>query len=236
MDVINFLTTLDFSSPEGLMLACKFVSIPLIFVIIFFGYRYCKLTSLSTLRSFTIGFTFLIAADLFVLICILTHFEDKNSILWIQSILVAYGFSFIAVAYYYVSKSEKKLYSINKIFSFAVIPLIAYIGIMSILGLNEMSNFFSVEEYFIIYNLLILTYISKHTLQKGILTTQKEILYIPMAFVILWTSQFTLLLYSIDGNYEYLVSSIILKNAGLAVFVMMIFQVVQFKKKLHISK
>jgi len=236
LEIYNFITSLDYSSPEGLMLVCKVISIPLTFVIVYFGYKYFKLTSFSTLQSFTIGFSFMAAADLFAFVCILTQFEDKNSILWIQSILMSYGFSFIAATYYYKMKSEKKLFSINKIFSLAIIPLIAYIGIFSVLELSEMSDFFSVEEYFLMFNLFILAYISKHTLVNAVTSARKELVYIPMAFVLLFVGQLTALIYSIDGGYASLVSSIILKNAGLAVFFIVILQITYPKTRLQISR
>lgn len=225
---------IDYSN--SLIVACKIVSIPLSFVIIYFSYKFYKITSFSTLQAFAIGFSFILVADAFVLYNLFTKTEYQNEILWMKTILLSYGFSFIAASYYYKSKSGTSLHSINRIFSLAIIPVVLMIGVLSMLHVIDLLDYFTVEEYFRMYNLLILGYVVKHTLEYAVSSGRKQFLYLPIAFVILWLGQFTALIYSLDGGDTTFVLRVVLKTVGLAIFVAVIIQITRQKAKPKIQR
>ena len=221
--VLAVLASLSFS--ELIIATCKIISIPLSFVIIYFSYKFYKITTFTTLQSFAIGFAFILVGDVLILFNIMMDTEYHNEILWIKAILMSYGFSFIAASYYYKSKSGNTLRSINHIFSLAIIPVVFIIVILSVLDVIDLFDYFTVEEYLRVYNLLILGYIIKHVLDSIILSGRKELVYIPLAFVILWFGQFSALIYSFEGDNVTMILRVLFKTIGLSIIAVIILQI-----------
>jgi hypothetical protein len=89
------------------------------------------------------------------------------------------------------------------------------------------------EEYFRVFNICTLGYVTIKSSESIILKQRKEFSYPILGYSILWMGQVSLLFFSLYGKSSYVIGAFLLKDIGLVVFIRFIYNL-DIKSKLKI--
>lgn len=217
---------LDFTDP--LVFSCAVIAAILALLIVLYFYRFYKLYKLTYMHGIIASFSIISFAQLMLAVNVWIGFDSEISNLlgWFKILSYSYGFSFLALSYYYKNREEESTPLLLRIGVLSVIPMM----IMLALAVFATSAFdllphYKLEAYFRMFNLLMLGYVFKSTLSSIVEQGRKEFMYIPAAYALLWLGQYSALIYDLDGNLSNFIAYNITKVIGLALFVGVLYQV-----------
>jgi len=225
------LPNFDFADP--FIFSTEVIAAVLAFVVAFHFYKFYKLSGFLYLRGLVIGFSFITFSEIMLAVDVWLEFnmEIFNMFFWLRLLSLSYGFSFIAVSYYYKHREEDKIPLMMRIGALSVIPLMIMIGVVVILPpAFDFPPYNQADEYFRIFNLVMLGYVFTSTLSSMVEQGRKEFIYIPAAYAVLWLGQYSSLISSLELNVSTFIAAHIAKVIGLALFVGMLLQVMRGKK------
>jgi len=199
------------------------IAIVLSLILVVYCSRFYKVTGFFLFGTIAIGFTFISLS--YILGFFNTFFGIENDILvWIRLVFLSYGFTFLGLSYYYKTKEKEITFHwMIRICGLSIIPVLLLILVLRYIPQGAVSEFYTFEGAFRIYNLIILGYICKSALQSSVKYGRMEFMYVPVAFAILWLGQYTWLLHSFDNNGGTFVLASVLKVIGLAFFIAMFY-------------
>lgn len=211
----------------------KIIASILAFVVAFYFYRYYSLSKLSYLLGIAVGFTFIAVSAVFLAIDVLleSNMELFNVIFWLRLVSLSYGFSLLAASYHYKHRETEGIPSLIRIGALSAIPVMIMIGIVVIAppALN-LPPYNDVDEYFRIFNLVMLAYVFKNALGSIIERGRKGFMYIPAAYAILWLGQYSAFIYNVDGSIVAFIAQHTIKIIALTLFVIVLSQVTRGRK------
>ncbi len=144
---------------------------------------------------------------------------------WLQLFTQAYAFAFLAVTYYFSKKVSEhvrlrwKITFTGLIFAAIVSYLIVFEPPM--FGLP---SYKTVDEYFRVFNIICLAYISIHTLRSHASRPDPKTIWIPLSYLLLSFSQYSSLIWSLDSSFSAYVGAHLLRLSGLVVFLFVAYQ------------
>ena len=228
---LQFLPNFDFADP--FIFSSEVIAAILAFVVVFYFYRFYRLSGFVYLLGLVIGFSFITFAEILLAIDVWQEFNPEvfNLLFWLRLLSLSYGFSFLAVSYYYKHSEEDRIPWMMRIGAFSVIPLMIMIAMVVILPpAFDFPPYNQADEYFRAFNLVMLAYVFKSTLISIVEQGRKEFMYIPAAYAILWLGQYSSLIFNLDVNASAFIAAHIAKIIGLALFVGVFSQIIRAKK------
>jgi len=225
------LPNFDFADP--FIFSMEVIAAVLAFVVALHFYRFYRLSGFVYLLGLVIGFSFITFAEFLLAIDVWLEFNPEifNLLFWLRLLSLSYGFSFIAVSYYYKHREEDRIPWIMRIGALSVIPIMIMIALVVILPpAFDFPPYNQADEYFRVFNLIMLGYVFKSTLSSIVEQGRKEFMYIPAAYAILWLGQYSALISNLELNVGAFIAQHIAKVIGLALFVGVLSQIMKTKK------
>lgn len=164
----------------------------------------------------------------YLLMGIALYFESfrfVGEIKWLQLFTQAYAFAFLAATYYFSKKASKRsrlwwdLTYAGLVFAAVVSYLVVFAP--PTFGLP---SYKTVDEYFRIFNIICLAYISVHTLRSHASKPDPKTIWIPLSYLLLGFSQYSSLIWSIDSSFAAYLGALFLRLSGLLVFLFVAYQ------------
>ena len=177
-----------------------------------------RLFSSSYIFGLMIGFALITFGDfLFSATINLTNQNEFfNFTQWAKLSIMSYGYAFLALVYYFHKSTEKKLSLVIKSMLLSLIPIISLLLFVTFLESVGMPPFQQYNEYFRIVNTISIGYVVFRTFDNSEIRNRKELILLPLGFVVLLSSQLVRLLFTIDPIILILELSGILKIIALA--------------------
>jgi hypothetical protein len=213
----------------------EIVSAVICFILVKFMMKPYQLTRESRYLGLPFGFGFLGAS---YVISAIVYYSKPNifytDLLWFQSLTRTFAFVFLAMTYYF-SKRPSKRPSKNPdllsgaAFSILIVAVVALFLVVFIAP-QVASHFYSESQVYVrIFNVLCLAYIAIHTLRSHIKKPDPTTIWIPLGFMLLGISQYSLLFWYTDTSYAAFTGAIALRLAGLVVFLSFLSNLLQLR-------
>lgn len=208
-----------------LLVASEIVSAGLASVLIHFFLKAYRLTGSIYLLGLPFGFSFLASSYVFLGLSLAygNSVAVSEVFLWMRLIVQCYGFAFIAFAYYFPSRPERSTKRALGMISLAslVSILLFFATLLAMPPFLQFPSANIVDECFTVVNLGFLLYIiyrfinyweSPHKAVSGLIWT-------PSAFSLFVLSQYSWLIWGIDGSQTAFVLAHINRIAALLLFI-----------------
>jgi hypothetical protein len=218
---------------NAVLIVAEVVSAIICFVLLRFMIKPYRTTGESRYLGLPLGFGFLGVSYIFMGLSL--YFESVvfvDDLKWLQLFTQAYAFAFLAATYYFSKKPAKNtrlwwdITYAGLIFAVVVSYLVVFEPPM--FGLP---SYKTVDEYFRIFNIVCLAYISIHTLRSHVSQPDPKTIWIPISYLLLGFSQYSSLIWSLDSSFTAFVGAHILRIAGLLVFLFVVYQTFYGKRE-----
>ena len=211
---------------NAVLIMAEVVSAIICFVLLRFMIKPYRATGEGRYLGLPLGFGFLGIS--YVLTGVALYFESfrfVEEIRWLQLFTQAYAFAFLAATYYFSKKSSK---STRLWWDIAYAGLV-FAAIVSYLVVFEppmfgLPSYKTVDEYFRIFNIICLAYISIHTLRSHASKPDPKTIWIPLSYLLLGFAQYSSLIWSLDSSFVAYVGAHFLRLSGLFIFLFVAYQ------------
>jgi hypothetical protein len=223
----------NFDLADPFIFSNEVIASLLAFTIAYLFYRFYRVSGLTHLLGIVIGFMFITFAEILLAVDVWLEFNPElfNMLFWLRLLSLSYGFSFLAISYYYKHREEYSIPLSMRIGALSAIPIMIVITVIVIappaFGLPAYNV---IDEYFRVFNLFMLGYVFISTLGSIVEQGRKEFVYIPAAYAVLWLGQYSGLLFGLDGSTSAFIAQQIAKTLALALFVGVLYQVMRTKR------
>ena len=229
MNVVGFMY-------EVIRTAVEVISAVMCFILLRFMIKPYENTGESRYLGLPLGFGFLGATYLF---SALVFFAESQTppidfliqIYHVQFIARTYAFLFIAVTYYFSKKPTEKSRLVWKTtLILSIVLLITSLLIVSIPNVTVYSYIIT-RNVFRVLNLIIILYICIHTFRSHIEKPDPETILIPLAYIILLVSQYSVLLFQLDMSIYAFFAALALRLVFLSILLLVSFKAFWSTKK-----
>jgi len=208
------------------LILMEVISAILCFVLLRFMIKPYRTTGEGRYLGLPLGFGFLGVSYIFMGFAL--YFESflfVDDLKWLQLFTQTYAFAFLAATYYFSKKPAKN----TRVWWDITYAGLVFAAVVSYLLVFEppmfgLPSYKTVDEYFRIFNIVCLAYISIHTLRSHVSQPDPKTIWIPLSYLLLGFSQYSFLIWSIDSSFAAFVGAHILRIAGLLVFVFVVYQ------------
>jgi hypothetical protein len=140
-------------------------------------------------------------------------------VLWVQLVARTFAFVFLAVTYYF-SKESSKTSQLLLNLTFSLIIVVVMASFLSIIFAPQINfqNYRDASTYARIFIMICLAYIIIHTLRSHMQKPDPSTLLIPLGYILLGISQYSLLIWAVDGSMFAWWGALVLRWGGLAIF------------------
>jgi hypothetical protein len=146
----------------------------------------------------------------------LFHFFE---LFWIQFLARTFAFVFLAVTYYFSKKTSKKTRTLWDVtFSLLIISLITLLIVAFIFPQTASDSYTTSQIYVRVFNVICLSYIAIHTLRSHVKKLDATTIWVPLGYILLAVSQYSLLFWYNDNSLAAFTGSLVLRLMALAVF------------------
>jgi hypothetical protein len=200
-------------------IVAEVVSAILCFILLRFMIKPYRLTGESRYLGLPLGFSFLGISYVLGAITLSGLFSPYMILAWIPLLARTFAFSFLVATYYFSkepSKNSRRLWDITM--GLLVIVLVASVAAVLIFPQLAASSYMTTQEYLRILNIICLTCISIYTLRSHIRNPDPTTIWIPLGFILLGISQYSLLIWAIDRSNFAFTGALLIRLAGLVVF------------------
>ena len=202
------------------LIVAEVVSAILCFVLLRFMIKPYRGTGESRFLGLPVGFALLGVSYVFMGVAMYlesSHFVEE--IKWLQLFTQAYAFAFLAATYYFSKKPSKG----TRLWWDITYGALIFAAVVSYLIVFEppmfgLPSFKTVDEYFRIFNIICIAYISIHTLKSHASRPDSKTIWIPLGYLLLGFAQYSSLIWSLDSSFTAFVGAHILRLAGLLIF------------------
>ena len=209
------------------------VSVVLCFVLLRFMIKPYRATGEGRYLGLPLGFGFLGVSYIFMGLAL--YFESfifVDDLKWLQLFTQAYAFAFLAATYYFSKKPAKRTHLWWDI-TYAGLIFTAVVSYLVVFEppMFGLPSYKTVDEYFRIFNIVCLSYISIHTLRSHVSQPDPKTIWIPIGFILLGFGQYSSLLWSLDSSFSAYVGAHFLRLLGLLVFLFVVYQAFYGKRR-----
>ena len=211
---------------KAALIVVEVISAILCFVLLRFMVKPYRATGESRYLGLPLGFGFLGVSYVFMALSLyFESFRFVEEIKWFQLFTQAYAFAFLAATYYFSKKPTQNTRLWWDI-TYAALVFVAFVSYLvvfepPILGLP---SYRTVDEYFRIFNIICLAYISIHTLRSHALKPDSKTIWIPLSYLLLGFAQYSLLIWSFDSSFTAYVGAHFLRLSGLLILLFVAYQ------------
>jgi hypothetical protein len=211
---------------NAIIIVAEAVSAMLCFVLLRFMIKPYRATGENRYLGLPLGFAFLGMSYVFMGLAI--YFEASRfveELKWLQLFTQAYAFAFVAATYYFSKKSSSR----TRLYWNITYTGLVFAAVVSYLIVFEppmfgLPSYKTVDEYFRIFNIICLTYISIHTLRSHASRPNPKTIWIPLSYLLLAFGQYSSLIYSIDSSFSAYVGAHLLRMSGLLILPFVAYQ------------
>jgi hypothetical protein len=142
-----------------------------------------------------------------------------SELFWVQFLSRTFAFVFLATTYYFSKKRSKNtrlLWDITLSLLTVALIVLFLMGIISPQFSRE--TYQASQVYVRILNVICLSYIAIHTLRSHVKEPDPTTIWIPLGFILLAISQYTLLFWYIDSSLAAFTGALVLRLVALTVF------------------
>jgi len=203
---------------EEIRTAIEVASAIICFILLRFMIKPYENTGESRYLGLPLGFGFLGATHV---VSAFAYYDPQvlgGNTLYIQLIARTFAFIFIAVTYYFSKKPTKSSQLLWKITLALLIALLVASFLIASTPSITMAGYGATRYYFRVINIIIILYICIHTFRSHIEKPDPKTIWIPLGYVILLVSQYTLLLFQLDGNLSVFFAALIIRLVFLSSF------------------
>ena len=208
------------------LILMEVVSAILCFVLLRFMIKPYRTTGEGRYLGLPLGFGFLGVS--YVLMGFALYFESflfVDDIKWLQLFTQTYAFAFLAATYYFSKKPAKstRLWWNITYAGLVFAAVVSYLVVFEppMLGLP---SYKTVDEYFRLFNIVCLAYVSIHTLGSHVSHPDPKTIWIPISYLLLGFGQYSSLIWSLDSSFSAYVGAHLLRLSGLLVFLFVVYQ------------
>ena len=194
------------------------VSAIICFILVRYMIKPYSFTKEGRYLGLPLGFTFLGASYVISALAYteLYHFSD---FLWIQLLVRTFAFVFLAVTYYFSkkpSKNTRQLWDIT--LSLLIVSVFALFLVTFIFPQIASDAYLESQVYIRVFIVICLSYIAIHTLRGHIKNPDPTTIWVPMGYILLAISQYSLLFWYLDNSLAAFTGSLVLRLMALVVF------------------
>ncbi len=210
----------------------ELVSAVLCFILLRFMIKPYSLTRESRFLCLPLGFGFLGFSYVLGAIAFAQTSFSVDTLAWLQLLSRTFAFSFLAVTYYF-SKEPSKNAQItwNIVLSLLIVALLSSVVAVIIVPQFTTQSYQATQVYVRIFNIICLTYISMHTLRSHLKNSEPATIWIPFGFILLGISQYSILIWAVDGGNFAFIGGLVLRLAALTVFLLVSYRTFYGSKK-----
>jgi hypothetical protein len=140
-------------------------------------------------------------------------------LIWIQLLARTFAFVFLAVTYYFSKKTSNKTRILwDLTFSLLIVSLIVLLIVAFIFPQVTSDSYTASQMYVRVFNVICLSYIAINTLRNHVRKPEPTTIWIPLGFILLATSQYSLLFWYIDNSLAAFTGSLALRLMALVIF------------------
>ena len=202
-------------------IVAEVVSAILCFILLRFMIKPYRLTGESRYLGLPLGFSFLGISYILGAIALSGLFSPYFELAWIPLLARTFAFLFLVVTYYFSKKPSKNtrlLWDIT--LSLLIIALVTSVATVLIFPQLAASSYMPTQPYFRIFDIISLTYLSFYTLRSHVRKPDPTTIWIPFGFILLGISQYSLLIWVIDASNFAFTGALLIRLAGLVVFLL----------------
>jgi hypothetical protein len=191
---------------ENFRIAYEITSTILVIILVRFMLKPYQLTGESRYLGLPLGFGFLgVTYALSAFTYYQPHFFG-NVTLYIQLVLRSFAFVFLCVTYYFANKTTKTATKNTRWIwnTTLILLLVAFVTSFVLVMLpgvpSTISAYSDVATYVRIFNLVCIGYLCYRTFRSHIEQPQRDTLWIPLSYLFLGVSQYSLVVYTLDNS------------------------------------
>jgi len=202
------------------LILTEMISAILCFALLRFMIKPYRTTREGRYLGLPLGFGFLGVS--YILMGFALYFESftfVDEIKWLQLFTQAYAFAFLAATYYFSKKPAKNTHLWWNI-TYAGLLFAAVVSYLVVFEppTLELPSYKTVDEYFRLFNMLCLAYISIHTLRSHALKPDPKTILTILSYLLLGFGQYSSLIWSLDSSFAAYVGAHVLRLSGLLIF------------------
>ena len=207
-------------------LIIEIVSTFLCFVLVYFMIRPYKLTREGRYLGLPLGFGFLGISFAFAALAYSPLALNLNiKLMWFTLLTRTFAFVFLAATYFFSNKKSKNSLLLGEItISLLFIALAALLSLTFVTPQFTYTSYTQFNVYFRIFNVFCLSYIVIFTLRSHVRNNDPTTIWIPLGFIFLAISQYSLLFWYIDSSFSAFIGSIVNRFVSLAIFLFVAFR------------
>jgi len=215
------------------LILVEVVSAALCFVLLRFMIKPYRATGEGRYLGLPLGFGFLGISYVFMAVALyFESFRFVEEIKWLQLFTQAYAFAFLAATYYFSKKPSKN----TRLWWNITYAALIFAAVVSYLVVVEppmfgLPSYKTADEYFRLFNIICLAYVSVHTLRSHVSRPDPETIWIPFGYLLLGFSQYSLLVWSIDSSFSAYVGAYFLRLTSLLIFLFVSYRVFYGSRK-----
>jgi len=207
-------------------IVAEVVSAIICFVLLRFMIKPYRTTGESRYLGLPLGFAFLGMSYVFMGVALFFEsFGFVEEIKWFQLFTQAYAFAFLAATYYFSKKPAKN----TRLWWDITYAALGFAVVISYLVVFEppmfgLPSYKTVDEYFRLFNIICLAYISIHTLRSHASKPDPKTIWIPLSYLLLGFAQYSSLIWSLDSSFAAYVGAYFLRMSGLLILLFVAYQ------------
>ena len=208
------------------LVVAEVVSVILCFVLLRFMIKPYRTTGEGRYLGLPLGFGFLGVSYIFMgLALYFESFRFVEEIRWLQLFTQAYAFAFIAATYYFSKKPAQN----TRLWWNITYAALGFAAVVSYLVVFEppmfgLPSYKIVDDYFRLFNMICLAYISVHTLRSHVSKPDPKTIWIPLSYLLLGFGQYSWLIWSLDSSFTAYIGAHFLRLSGLLIFLVVVYQ------------
>ena len=219
---------------EDIRTVIEVVSAIMCFILVRFMIKPYEATGEGKYIGLPLGFGFLGVTYLLSAFTIYIPNILGGNTFYIQLVARTFAFLFIAITYYFSKKHTKNSRFLWKITLTVVITLfLISLLIVNLPNLDNVPSYRTADTWFRVISLIIILYICIHTFRSHIEKPDPTTIWIPIGYIFLAVSQYSVLLFSIvmDIGHYTVFGALILRLVFLSIFLF-----VAFRSFCHVEK
>jgi hypothetical protein len=219
---------------ENFRIAYEITSAILVIILVRFMMKPYQLTGESRYLGLPLGFGFLGAT---YALSAFTYYQPHffgNATLYIQLVLRSFAFLFLCVTYYFANKTTT-MKNTGLLWNATLVVLLVALVTSTILVMlpdvpSTQSAYLDIATYVRIFNLVCIGYLCYRTFRNQLEQPDPGTLWIPLGYLFLGFSQYSLVVYTLDYSMSAWWGSLIIRWMSLALFLYVAYRSFYSKK------
>ena len=204
---------------EEFRIAYEITSAILCFILVWFMLKPYRFTRESRFVGLPIAFGLLGASYFFSSVTYAQPSFFPEDVLWFQLVARTFAFMFLAATYYFSKKTSNTSRLLwNLTFSLTSVAIVTSVIAVILVPQFNFGSYRAASEYIRVFIIICLTYIIIHVLRSHMAKPDPTTLFTPLGYILLAISQYSLIIWAVDGSMFAWWGALVLRWGGLAIF------------------